>query len=73
MVENAFTDIYRVLTPGGIFKVLLRSDKQRDMGRWWSGVEYSKDSIRNLYEPMGFRLLKVESIDRYAFWLWLGK
>jgi len=31
MVERAFADIYRVLAPGGIFKVLLRSDKQKDM------------------------------------------
>ncbi|OGM56169.1 hypothetical protein A3E46_02280 [Candidatus Woesebacteria bacterium RIFCSPHIGHO2_12_FULL_46_16] len=73
MVEQTFKEIFRVLAPGGIFKVLLRSDKQKDMNRWWSGVEYSKDSIRALYEPMGFRLLKAESVDRYAFWLWLQK
>jgi len=73
MVENTFKEIYRVLTPGGIFKVLLRSDKQKDMNRWWSGVEYNEESIGVLYERLGFRLLKTLPVDRYAFWLWLQK
>lgn len=73
MVENAFKDIYRILSPGGIFKVLLRSDKQKDMSRWWSGVEYTPESIRDLYEMVGFSLLKSEYQDRHAFWLWLQK
>lgn len=73
MVINTFKEIYRVLKPKGIFKVLLRSDKQKDMNRWWSGVEFNEDSIKKIYEKMGFRLLKVEHIDKYAFWLWLQK
>lgn len=73
MVENAFKDIYRVLSPGGIFKVLLRSDKQKDMNRWWSGVEYGQEAIGVVYKKIGLRLLKIEPIDRYAFWLWLQK
>ncbi len=73
VVKNAFKEIYRILTPGGIFKVLLRSDKQKDMNRWWSGVEYNEKSIRKVYEKIGFALLKIEHVDKYAFWLWLTK
>lgn len=73
MVEGAFAEIYRVLVPGGIFKVLLRSDKQKDMKRWWSGVEYNEESIRKVYQNTGFTPLKVEHLDKNAFWLWLKK
>lgn len=73
MVENAFKEIYRVLKPKGIFKVLLRSDKQKDMNRWWSGVDYNEESIKIVYEKIGFTLLKTEYTDKYAFWLWLQK
>lgn len=73
MAENAFKDIYRILSPRGVFKVLLRSDKQKDMSRWWSGVEYNPESIRGLYEMIGFSLLKLGYQDRHAFWLWLQK
>lgn len=73
LVESAFKDIYRVLTPGGVFKVLMRSDKQKDMNRWWSGVEYDEESIRKVYENIGFIILKMEHVDKYAYWLWLKK
>lgn len=73
MVENTFREIYRVLTSGGIFKVLMRSDKQKNMENWWSGVEYDEKSIRTVYESIGFKLLKIEHKDKYAFWLWLIK
>lgn len=73
MVESAFADIYRVLTPGGIFKVLLRSDKQKDMNRWWSGVAYSENSIAKVYAKIGFKMLKIEHVERHAYWLWVQK
>jgi ubiquinone/menaquinone biosynthesis C-methylase UbiE len=73
MVESNFKEIYRILKPEGVFKVLLRSDKQKDMNRWWSGVEYNEESIGDLYRKIGFRLLKIEHQDKYAFWMWLIK
>lgn len=73
MVESLFGEIFRVLIPEGIFKVLLRSDKQKDMNRWWSGVEFSQESIRKLYEKIGFKTLKSEYQNEHAFWLWLQK
>lgn len=73
MVENAFGEIFRVLAEAGILKVLLRSDKQKNMNRWWSGVDYNEESIKIVYEKIGFRLLKIKYVDKYAFWLWLQK
>ncbi len=73
MVEGAFAEIFRILKPNGIFKVLMRSDKQKDMGRWWSGVEYDESSIKEVYDTAGFKLLNLEQVDKYAFWLWLQK
>lgn len=73
IVEGAFREILRVLKPGGVFKVLLRSDKQPDMAKWWSGVEYSQDAIKELYEKVGFKLIKTKNTDEYAYWLWLQK
>jgi len=71
--EGAFKEISRVLKPSGVFKVLLRSDKQQNMNKWWSGVEYSQDAIKAVYEKIGFKLIKVENVDKHAYWLWLQK
>ena len=73
MVEKNFKEIFRILKPGGIFKVLMRSDKQKDMGRWWSGVEYDQESAEKVYEPIGFKLIKTEPVDTASYWLWLTK
>lgn len=73
MVEGAFREILRVLKSGGVFKVLLRSDKQPDMAKWWSGVEYSQDAIKALYKKIGFKLIKTKNIDEHAYWIWLQK
>lgn len=73
MVQNAFKDIFRVLTPGGIFKVLMRSDKQKNMDNWWSGVEYSPEKIKKVYNLIGFSLLKFQQVDENSYWLWLQK
>lgn len=73
MVETAFGEIFRVLKPGGIFKTLLRSDKQKDMSRWWSGVEYNPEASRLLAEKIGFKILKIEPVERHTYWLWLQK
>ena len=73
MVEEAFREIYRVLKPGGVFKVLLRSDKQKNMNRWWSGIEYGQEAIGVLYQKINFKLIKIENTDKHAYWLWLQK
>jgi len=72
MVEKNFKEVYRVLKPKGLFKVLIRSDKV-DINKWWGGVEYTEQSIGKLIKKVGFNLLKTEPVKDYAFWLWLEK
>jgi len=72
MVEKNFKEVYRVLKPKGMFKVLIRSDKV-DIKKWWGGVEYTEQTIGKLIKKIGFKLLKTEPVKDYAFWLWLEK
>jgi len=72
MVEKNFEEVYRVLKPGGIFKVRIRSDKV-DLDRWWGGVEYTEQSIGQLIKKIGYKLLKTEPVGDYGFWIWLKK
>jgi ubiquinone/menaquinone biosynthesis C-methylase UbiE len=72
VVEDNFKEIYRVLRKGGVFKVLIRSDKV-DLNKWWGGVEYTEQSIGFLIKKIGFDLLKTEPRDEFGFWLWLKK
>lgn len=73
MVINTYRQIFNVLKKGGVFKVLMRSDKQPDMNRWWSGVDFKPEEIKTVYEDIGFKLVKIEALDKFAYWLWLTK
>lgn len=72
MVESNFREVYRVLKPGGIFKVRLRIDKV-DTKKWWGGVNYSrKEAILMAYRYC-FSIIKTEEVKNYGLWLWLQK
>jgi len=73
MVEKNFREAHRVLRPGGVFKVLLRTDQQKNMEKWWTGVHYTEETAKSLYDPIGFSLIKLEQVKTYAMWLWLKK
>lgn len=73
MAEKLFGEIYKVLKDKGVFKVLLRSDKQPSMEAWWSGFEYPIDKIKIVFEEIGFRQIKLQNIDEHSYWLWLQK
>jgi len=72
IVKSNFKEVYRVLKPGGLFKVRIRSDKV-SLDKWWGGVEYTEQSIGQLVKKVGFNLLKTEPVGNYGFWLWLRK
>jgi len=72
MVESNFKEVFRVLKPGGIFKVRIRTDEVRQ-DKWWSGVAYTEQSIGLLIKKMGYEILKTEAVEDYGLWLWLKK
>jgi ubiquinone/menaquinone biosynthesis C-methylase UbiE len=68
MLQKNFQEVLRVLKPGGIFKVLLRSDIV-DVDTWWGGVAADETYPTSI----GFKLLKKEEVSNYGLWLWLKK
>ena len=68
MIQNNFKEVYRVLKEGGMFKVLVRSDKV-DVNTWWGGV----DCDENIAIDQRFKLMKKEKVKSYGLWLWLKK
>lgn len=73
MVESNFREAYRVLKPGGVFKVRIRTDKVKSMEPWWAGIAYTEQSIGELIKSVGFELLKTKAVEDYGLWLWLKK
>jgi len=69
MVESNFREAYRVLKPGGLFKVRVRIDKIDSMDPWWAGVTCDESYPLSI----GFKLLKEEKVGNYGKWLWLAK
>lgn len=79
LVENNFKDVARILKPGGVFKVLMRTDLKRDKVwhdrhfQWWEGVPYKQHMLEHLVRRFKFKLLKEEVMDKERTWLWLEK
>lgn len=72
-VESNFSEVYRVLKPGGLFKVRLRTNREKVMSAWWAGVHYSKKDAVKLSKNIGFKVLKTKKVKDYGLWLWLEK
>jgi len=72
MVESNFKEVYRVLKPGGIFKVRIRTDKVKQ-NKWWSGVSYTEHSTGLLIKDIGYKLLMTKVVGDYGLWVWLEK
>jgi len=73
MVESNFREVYRVLKPGGIFKVRIRTDKVKSMDPWWAGVSYSEAEINTMAFRIGFKLIDTKAVEDYGLWMWLKK
>lgn len=73
IVEKNFSEAYRVLKPEGLFKVRIRTDELDNMKRWWSGVNYTEETAHEMYNRIGFSLIKLQHVDHYGLWLWLTK
>ena len=73
MLVANYKEIYRIMKPGAIFKVLMTQKKRELLSRWWSGVPYTLKEAAEMYEPIGFKLIKQEMFDANRYWLWLRK
>lgn len=73
MLQRNFEEAYRVLKPGGIFKVRVRTDVQESLDPWWSGVAMDLKAAEVLSGRLGFKIVKSESVADYGLWLWLQK
>lgn len=68
MLESNFKEVFRVLKPKGLFKVLVRADKV-DLRKWWGGIAFEEQVPLDI----GFKIIKKEVYDNWALWLWLEK
>ena len=74
MVESNLKEAFRVLKPGGIFKVRLRTDRINDkMHKWWAGVHYNQEEAIKISEKIGFEIIKTQQVEDYGLWVWLKK
>src|SRR3990167_6241114 len=60
LVERYFKEVARVLKPYGVFKVLLRGEKQKSLKPWWSGVHFKGFMIDHLCKKNKLTCLKKE-------------
>lgn len=62
-VEAYFRDAFRVLTPGGIFRVQVDGRSRQVFRRWiadsWSGVVFSARELSRRLERCGFRVTEI--------------
>jgi SAM-dependent methyltransferase len=62
-VETYFREAFRVLAPGGIFRVQVDGRSRQVFRRWladsWSGVVFSARELRRRLERTGFRVTEI--------------
>lgn len=73
MVESNFKEVRRVLMPGGLFKVLLRTDEPEVEGFWWAGVSYNEKTIKELCSKVKLKVIELEYVGSHGVWLWARK
>jgi ubiquinone/menaquinone biosynthesis C-methylase UbiE len=73
VVEQNFRETYRILKPGGLFKVLLGTKKYDKLNSWWGGVHFKGDMIDTLYKKFGFDFVNQKYTPDGRVWLWLEK
>ena len=76
IVEANFREAFRVLRPGGLFKVQLRGS-ETSKKNWWYGISFSEKKAVNLSTAIGFKVIESVKFDRKVnknyLWLLLQK
>jgi len=73
VVEQNFSEAYRVLKRGGIFKVLLGCTKHINMETWYSGVCFTDELISSMLDKLKYKELRRAYTQDRRVWLWLEK
>jgi len=72
-IEQNLKEIHRVLVPGGIAKIQLRTGPSLWRWRWFYGISLSPETAIALAQKAGFKVLKTEVEGVKNLWLWLEK
>lgn len=77
-VEKLLSEIYRVLKPHGMSKILIRSrsgnSREEKPEVWWSGVHYEPGEALDVWRKAGFYVSIMKSLDDpYAYWVYGDK
>lgn len=73
LVEDYFCEIKRVLRPGGLAKVQVRTGPAPHLWQWFRGVSLTPEAARSLVEGAGLAVIKMESENKKSLWLWFIK
>ena len=77
VIESYFSEVFRVLKPGSIFKVQVSGgDSGDEHGRTrdtWEGVRYSPGQAEYLIKMSGFHCEYMSGADSQYYWLCLRK
>ncbi len=73
MIKENLEEIYRVLKPGRIAKIHLRTGLGTYKWHWFYGVAIAPEAAKEMAEKCGFRILKSEVRNVKNLWLILQK
>ncbi len=73
LVSGYLKEIERVLKPGGIAKIQLRTGPEIYKWRWFYGVSLSEAGARDLAERAGLQVVQTQVESAKDLWLWLRK
>jgi len=73
LIFQNLKEIYRVLKPGGIAKLHLRTGRGPYKWHWAYGISLTPESAKHMAEEIGFKFLKHQVEDSKGLWIWLEK
>ncbi len=77
MVRDALKEFYRILKNDGMIKIQIRGVPAYGgfmrYFKWYYGVSFSEDEIKNILESIGFEVIKAKGQNTKLFWLTLKK
>jgi len=72
IIKEYMNEIYRVLKPGGIFKVQVRG-LEVDKKKWYYGVHFNEQKIKKILDKTKLKMLRIKREEKKLIWLLLEK